>query len=70
MAIGKIKWFNDVMGFGVIAPNNGNEELFASFYLTDLNGFKPIKEGLQVRYEIMQGPKGKQATNIQISADS
>lgn len=68
MTIGKIKWFNDVMGFGVIAPDNGKEELFASFYSSDLNGLKFVREGQQVRYEIVQGPRGKQATNIQTPA--
>ena len=68
MVIGTVKWFNDVMGFGVIAPDNGNEDLFAHFYTIDLNGLKSIKEGQKVRYEVAQGVKGKQATNIQMAS--
>lgn len=66
MAIGKIKWFNDMLGFGIIAPNDGMEDSFATFYWKDLNGLKSFKLGQQVSYEVAQGPKGKQATNIQI----
>ncbi|MDD5301078.1 MAG: cold-shock protein [Gallionella sp.] len=65
MAIGTVKWFNDVMGFGIIAPDNGSEDLFAHFYTIDLKGLKHIKEGQKVSYEVAQGPKGKQASNIQ-----
>lgn len=68
MVTGTVKWFNAAMGFGVIAPDNGNEELIAHFYTINLNGFKPSKEGQKVRYEVAQGAKGKQATNIQMAS--
>jgi CspA family cold shock protein len=65
MATGRVKWFNDLMGFGIIAPDNGSEELYAHFYTANLNGFKSIREGEKVVYEVVQSPKGKQASNIQ-----
>lgn len=68
MVIGTVKWFNAGMGFGVIAPDNGNEDLFVHFYTIDLNGFKPVKEGQKVKYEVVQGAKGKQAANIQVAS--
>lgn len=68
MASSTVKWFNDAKGFGFITPDDGNEELFAHFSAIQMNGFKTLKEGQRVSFEIVQGPKGKQATNIQSAA--
>lgn len=65
MAIGTVKWFNDAKGFGFISPDEGGEELFAHFSAIQMTGFKTLKEGQRVSFEVTQGPKGKQATNIQ-----
>lgn len=65
MAIGTVKWFNDAKGFGFISPDEGGEELFAHFSAIQMAGFKTLKEGQRVTFEVTQGPKGKQATNIQ-----
>ncbi|WP_426394577.1 cold-shock protein [Ralstonia sp. 25C] len=65
MAIGTVKWFNDAKGFGFISPDEGGEELFAHFSAIQMAGFKTLKEGQRVQFEVTQGPKGKQATNIQ-----
>ncbi|CAJ0775002.1 Cold shock-like protein CspD [Ralstonia condita] len=65
MAIGTVKWFNDAKGFGFISPDEGGEELFAHFSAIQMSGFKTLKEGQRVQFEVTQGPKGKQATNIQ-----
>jgi CspA family cold shock protein len=65
MASGIVKWFNDAKGFGFIKPDDGEEELFAHFSAIQMSGFKTLKEGQRVVFEIVQGPKGKQATNIQ-----
>lgn len=62
--IGVVKWFNDTKGFGFITPDNGGEDLFAHFSSINMNGFKTLKEGQRVAFEIAQGPKGKQALNI------
>jgi cold shock protein len=65
MAIGTVKWFNDAKGFGFITPDDGSEDLFAHFSAINMNGFKSLKEGEKVSFEVIQGPKGKQASNIQ-----
>ena len=61
---GTVKWFNDAKGFGFITPDDGGEDLFAHFSSIQMNGFKTLKEGQKVAFEIIQGPKGKQALNI------
>ena len=65
MALGTVKWFNDSKGFGFITPDDGGEVLFAHFSAINVNGFKSLKEGQRVSFEITQGPKGKQAANIE-----
>lgn len=65
MATGTVKWFNDAKGFGFITPDGGGEDLFAHFSTINMDGFKSLKEGQKVQFEVAQGPKGKQATNIQ-----
>lgn len=65
MATGTVKWFNDSKGFGFITPDDGGEDLFAKFTAINMNGFKSLKEGQKVQFEVTIGPKGKQATNIQ-----
>ena len=61
---GTVKWFNDAKGFGFVTPDDGGEDLFAHFSAIQMNGFKTLKEGQKVAFEVTQGPKGKQATNI------
>lgn len=63
-ASGIVKWFNDAKGFGFITPDDGGDDLFAHFSSIQMNGFKTLKEGQKVVYQITQGPKGKQALNI------
>ena len=65
MATGTVKWFNDAKGYGFITPDDGSEDLFAHFSAIQMGGFKTLKEGQKVSFEVTQGPKGKQASNIQ-----
>lgn len=65
MSIGTVKWFNDAKGFGFISPDDGSEDLFVHFSAINMSGFKTLKEGQKISFETIQGPKGKQASNIQ-----
>ena len=64
MELGKVKWFNDAKGFGFITPDKGGEDIFAHFSAININGFKTLTENQTVSFEVVQGPKGKQASNI------
>lgn len=64
MATGTVKWFNDSKGFGFVTPDQGGDDLFVHFSAVQGNGFKTLKEGQQVRFEVTRGPKGEQASNV------
>ncbi len=64
MAAGTVKWFNDSKGFGFITPDQGGEDLFVHFSTFQGNGFKTLKEGQQVTFDVTRGPKGEQASNV------
>ena len=65
MATCKVKWFNDSKGFGFITPDAGGEDVFAHFSAISSSGFRSLQENQKVTFDIVQGPKGKQASNIQ-----
>jgi cold shock protein len=63
MPAGKVKWFNDSKGYGFIEQENG-EDVFVHFSAVQQDGFKSLKTGEKVEFEIVQGPKGPQASNV------
>jgi CspA family cold shock protein len=65
MATGTVKWFNDAKGFGFIQPDDGSEDLFAHFSEVQSAGFKTLQENQKVSFDVTQGKKGEQASNIQ-----
>jgi CspA family cold shock protein len=65
METGTVKWFSYARGFGFISPDDGSADLFAHFSAINMGGFKTLKEGQKISFDVMQGPKGKQASNIQ-----
>jgi cold shock protein len=64
MATGTVKWFNDAKGFGFIEPDGGGSDVFAHFSAIAMDGFKTLKQGSRVEFEIQEGPKGQLAQNI------
>jgi len=59
-----VKWFNDGKGFGFITPDSGGKDLFAHFSEIQGSGFKSLAENQRVEFEVKQGQKGLQASNI------
>ena len=64
MPTGTVKWFNDAKGFGFIAPEDGSADVFAHHSAINSKGFRSLQEGQRVSYELTQGPKGAQASDI------
>lgn len=64
MATGTVKWFNETKGFGFITPDDGGADLFAHFSEIQGSGFKTLKDGQRVTFDVKQGPKGLQASAI------
>lgn len=68
MATGIVKWFNATKGYGFITPAEGGDDVFAHYSAIEMEGYKTLKEGQQVEFEIQDGPKGPQASHIRALA--
>ncbi|AUF98959.1 cold shock domain protein CspD [Pseudomonas sp. 02C 26] len=64
MTSGKVKWFNNAKGYGFINEDGKTEDLFAHYSAIVMDGYKTLKAGQLVKFEIIQGPKGLHAVNI------
>ena len=64
MATGSVKWFSDQKGYGFIIPNDGGEDIFVHYSNIDGDGFKTLREGQEVEFEVSQGRKGLEATKV------
>ncbi len=64
VSTGTVKWFNDAKGYGFITPEGGGQDLFAHYKEIQGSGFRSLKEGQKVEFEIREGPKGLQAAQI------
>lgn len=66
MATGTVKWFDETKGFGFITPDDGSKDVFAHFSAIASDGFRTLAEGQKVSFDIVDGQKGPQATNIKV----
>lgn len=64
MATGLVKWFNDSKGFGFIQADGGERDVFVHYTAITGDGFKTLAEGQRVNFELIDGPKGPQASNV------
>ncbi|WP_066964483.1 cold shock domain-containing protein CspD [Microbulbifer sp. Q7] len=71
MPTGTVKWFNNAKGYGFILADEGGEDLFAHYSAIQMEGYRTLKAGQQVNFDIIQGDKGYHAANISVpSADN
>lgn len=64
MSTGQVKWFNNAKGFGFILPDDGGDDLFAHYSSIEMEGYKTLKAGQTVSFDVIEGPKGLHATKI------
>ncbi len=64
MPTGRVKWFNNAKGYGFVLPETGDEDYFVHFSSIQMEGYKTLKAGQLISYEILEGPRGSHAINI------
>jgi CspA family cold shock protein len=68
MATGVVKWFNNAKGYGFVTPDDGEQDVFVHFSAIDMEGYRTLKEGQRVEFEVQEGPKGLHAQNLHTAA--
>ena len=66
MLIGRVKWFNNAKGYGFILPEDGEENYFVHYSSIQMDGYKTLKAGQLISFDILEGPKGSHAINVQM----
>ena len=69
MTTGKVKWFNDAKGFGFLTQDNGGPDVFVHFSAVTQEGFKSLKEGQSVEFEVQTDAKGPRAANVTVKVN-
>lgn len=67
MAKGIVKWFSNQKGYGFVTPENSDKDIFVHFSSIASDGFKSLKQGDEIEFEIKDGPKGEQATDVRLT---
>jgi CspA family cold shock protein len=67
---GIVKWFNDAKGFGFVTQDGDDKDIFVHYTSINVEGFKTLKEGQRVSFELVEGPKGLQATGVTVITES
>jgi CspA family cold shock protein len=70
MPTGRVKWFNNAKGYGFILPKEGGEDYFAHYSSIQMEGYKTLKAGQLVEFEILEGEKGSHAINIRAAEEA
>jgi CspA family cold shock protein len=70
MPTGRVKWFNNAKGYGFILSNEGGDDYFAHYSSIQMEGYKTLKAGQLVEFEILEGEKGSHAINIQAGEET
>jgi len=68
MTTGTVKWFNNAKGYGFISPDEGGSDVFAHFTSIEMEGYRTLKQGQKVEFDLIDGPRGLQATKILLEA--
>lgn len=67
MATGTVKWFSNAKGYGFVTPDGGGEDVFVHFSVITMEGFRTLKRGQRVQFDLDQGPKGHHAANVSLA---